>query len=177
MWWITKLLLHLQRSLHWLNSWIASGIPRRHLLDSAYVNLKGRITDPPGLGNYSRYFTSVNGAVFLPGLNSVFDDQITDGTTYDITIPQGVNRNYSIDRNTYGFFNKGDSVVVKFANIDKATYDFWRTMEYNYSSVGNPFSTPTQVISNISNGALGYFGGYAAPVSYTHLTLPTKRIV
>ena len=57
---------------------------------------------------------------------------------------------------------RGDSVTVKLANIDKATYDFWRTMEYNYQSIGNPFSSPTVVMSNISNDALGYFGGYAA---------------
>ena len=108
--------------------------------------------------------------LFIPGLNSVFDDQITDGTTYTVSVPKGVNRNLTIDLNTYGFFNLGDSVVVKLANIDKATYDFWRTMEYNYQSIGNPFSTPTEVISNISNDALGYFGGYAA--QYKGLLIP-----
>jgi hypothetical protein len=138
--------------------------------DSGLVNIKAMITDPPGLGNYTRYYTSVNGGLFFPGLNSVFDDQITDGTTYTVTVPQGVNRNIPIDFNTYGFFNKGDSVIVKMANIDKGTYDFWRTMEYNYQSVGNPFSTPTEVISNVSNGALGYFGGYAA--QYKPLIIP-----
>jgi hypothetical protein len=61
-------------------------------------------------------------------------------------------------------------VDVKLSNIDKATYDFWRTMEYNYQSIGNPFSSPVQVISNISNGALGYFGGYGS--QYTQLSIP-----
>jgi hypothetical protein len=134
------------------------------------VNVWAEITDPPGFGNYTRYYTSVNAGPFYPGLNSVFDDQITDGTTYSISIPQGVNRNVAIDVNTYGFFNRGDDVIVKLANIDKATYDFWRTMEYNYSSIGNPFSSPTVVLSNISNGALGYFGGYAA--QYVPLSIP-----
>ena len=138
--------------------------------DTGLVNLKARFVDPPGLGNYTRYFTSVNNGPFYPGLNSVFDDQITDGTTYSITIPKGVNRNFPIDGTDYGYFNKGDEIVVKLANIDKATYDFWRTMEYNYQSVGNPFSTPTQVISNISNGALGYFGGYAD--QFKSITIP-----
>ena len=138
--------------------------------DSNYVNVKARITDPPGFGNYTRYYTSVNSAPFLPGLNSVFDDQITDGTTYSVNIPQGVNRNNKIDTETYGFFQKGSAVIVKFANIDQGTYNFWRTMEYNYSSLGNPFSTPTEVISNISNGALGYFGGYANQFKF--LTIP-----
>jgi hypothetical protein len=59
---------------------------------------------------------------------------------------------------------------VKFANIDKATFDFWRTMEYNYQSIGSPFSSPTEVLGNVSNGALGYFGGYA--VQYISLKVP-----
>ena len=149
-------------SLWWVNAPSAA--------DSGLVNLKARVVDPPGYGNYTRYYTSVNDGTFYPGLTSVFDDQITDGTTYTVTVDKGVNRNFSIDINNYSFFNKGDSVVVKLADIDKATYDFWRTMEYNYQSVGNPFSTPTVVTSNISNGALGYFGGYAA--QYKGLLIP-----
>jgi hypothetical protein len=138
--------------------------------DSLLANLKARVVDPPGYGNYTRYYTSINDGPYYPGLNSVFDDQITDGTTYTITVARGVNRNLPINQDDYSFFYKGDSVVVKLANIDKATYDFWRTMEYNYQSVGNPFSTPTSVISNISSGALGYFGGYAA--QYKGLLIP-----
>jgi hypothetical protein len=138
--------------------------------DSLLVNLKARVVDPPGYGNYTRYYTSINDGPYYPGLNSVFDDQITDGTTYTVTVTRGVNRNLPINQDDYSFFNKGDSVVVKLANIDKATYDFWRTMEFNYQSIGNPFSTPTSVISNISSGALGYFGGYAA--QYKGLLIP-----
>jgi hypothetical protein len=130
--------------------------------DSNQVIVKARIVDPPGLGDYTRYYTSVNYGPFYPGLQSVFDDQITDGTVYTVDVDRGVNRNLTIDFDDYSFFYKGDTVQVKLANIDKATYDFWRTMEYNYQSIGNPFSSPIQVLSNISNGALGYFGGYAA---------------
>ncbi len=138
--------------------------------DSTKVSLFGRFDDPPGLGNYIRYFTKTNGEPFYPGLNSVFDDQVIDGKTYSIQIPKGVDRNADIDFDTYGFFHKGDTVTVKFCNIDKATFDFWRTMEYSYSSIGNPFSSPTKVIGNISNGALGYFGGYA--VQYSGIVIP-----
>jgi hypothetical protein len=35
-------------------------------------------------------------------------------------------------------------------------------MEFGYQSIGNTFSSPTKVIGNISNGALGAFCGYAA---------------
>jgi hypothetical protein len=35
-------------------------------------------------------------------------------------------------------------------------------MEFSYASVGNPFSTPVKVQSNIRGNALGYFGGFAS---------------
>lgn len=138
--------------------------------DTNKVVLMARVTDPKGYGNYVRFFTAVNGGPFFPGLNSVFDDQIVDGTTYDIEVEKGVDRNADIDFQTYSFFDRGDTVALKFTNIDKATFDFWRTMEYNYSSIGSPFSSPTKVLGNISNGALGYFGGYST--EYKTLVIP-----
>jgi len=137
--------------------------------DTNKVVLVARATDPPGFGNYIRYFTKVNRGSFLPGLNSVFDDQIIDGKTYTVDVERGVDRNQKIDFDTYSFFNRGDTITVKFCNIDKATFDFWRTMEYSYRSIGNPFSSPTKVTSNVT-GALGYFGGYAA--QYKTLIVP-----
>ena len=137
--------------------------------DTNKVVLMSRVTDPPGLGNYIRYFTRVNDGMFLPGIASVFDDQIVDGTTYELQVEQGVNRNLDIDFEEYSFFNRGDTITVKFTNIDKATFDFWRTMEFSYSSIGNPFSSPTKVLGNVKN-ALGYFGGYA--VQYKSLIVP-----
>ena len=71
---------------------------------------------------------------------------------------------------TYSYFGRGDIMSVKFCNIDKAVFDFWRTMEYSYASIGNPFSSPTKVIGNISNGALGYFGGYCGAIRKHHNT-------
>jgi hypothetical protein len=138
--------------------------------DTNKVILMGRASDPPGYGNYIRYFTKVNSGLFLPGLNSVFDDQVVDGKTYSVQVEKGVNRNDGIELNEYAFFTRGDTVTVKLSNIDKATFDFWRTMEYNYQSIGNPFSSPTKILGNIKGGALGYFGGYAN--QYTGLVIP-----
>ncbi len=140
------------------------------LFDTGKVVLMTKVTDPPGYGNYIRYFTKTGRGLFLPGLNSVFDDQIIDGTTYEVEVERGVDRNDRIDLKDYSFFSRGDTVTVKFCNIDKKTYDFWRTMEYSYASIGNPFSSPTKVLGNISGGALGYFGGYA--VQYRSLIIP-----
>jgi Domain of unknown function (DUF4249) len=137
--------------------------------DTNKVVLVAKITDPPGFGNYIRYYTKTNRDPFFPGQNSVFDDQIIDGKTYTADVERGVNRNEKIDQENYSFFNRGDTVTLKFANIDKPSYEFWRTMEYSYASIGNPFSSPTKVLSNI-NGALGYFGGYAA--QYKSIIVP-----
>lgn len=135
--------------------------------DKVVVMIKA--TDPAGYGDYIRYFTRQNSEPFYPGLNSVYDDQIIDGTTYELQVERGVPRTGSVPEN-YSFFNRGDTVTLKLANIDKATYDFWRTMEFTYANVGNPFSSPTKVISNIQGGALGYFGGYAA--QYRTIIIP-----
>ncbi|MBA4167626.1 MAG: DUF4249 family protein [Chitinophagaceae bacterium] len=138
--------------------------------DSSKVSLFARFDDPPGFGNYIRYFTKLNGGPFYPGLNSVYDDQVIDGKSYNVQLDQGVDRSSDINFDNYAFFHKGDTIMVKLCNIDKGVYDFWRTMEYSYSSIGNPFSSPTKVIGNITNNALGYFGGYA--VQYSNIIIP-----
>lgn len=138
--------------------------------DSNKVVLMSRVTDPPGYGNYIRYFTKVNRNDFYPGMNSVYDDQIVDGKTYDIQIDQGVTKNEKVKFEDYGYFKRGDTVIVKMCNIDKASFDFWKTWEFAYQSVGNPFSTPGKVTGNIDNQGLGSFCGYA--VQYKSLIIP-----
>jgi hypothetical protein len=119
-----------------------------------------KTTDPPGLGNSGRYFTKKNSEPFLAGENSVFDDQIVDGTTLSSIVPPGIDRN---NRKTGEdiLFKKGDTITMKYCNVDRATYNFWNTWEFAFQSIGNPFAQPNKVLGNISNGALGAFCGYA----------------
>ena len=120
-----------------------------------------RATDPPGRGNYYRYFTRVGAnQPFFPG-EGVFDDQVIDGSTYALIFPPGINRNQPVPRDE-NFFYRGDTVTLKFTSINQATYKFWSTWEFAYTSIGNPFAQPNKVLGNISNGALGAFCGYAA---------------
>ena len=136
--------------------------------DSAKAAVVVRAYDPPGYGDYIRYLTSSNGGPFFAPEASVFDDLFIDGTSYEVQIQPGYDRNSdSTDKN---FFKRGDTVTFKLSNIDKATYDFWRTWEYSYSSIGNPFSTPIKIVGNIKGNALGYFGGYAT--QYRTLIIP-----
>ncbi len=142
-------------------------VPFAEDTNAVRVVLKGG--DRPGLGDYIRYFTKRGQEPFLPGANSVFDDQIVDGSTYVVTIDKGFDKNQEF-ADSLSFFTKGDTVTLKLCNIDKGTYDFWRTYEFSFQSIGNPFSSPTRILGNISNDALGYFGGYGA--QYRTIIIP-----
>ena len=127
--------------------------------DTLLRNMFVKATEPAGLGNYIRYFTKKNDEPFYPGRNSVFSDEIIDGTTYTTMVDPGIDRNNPDGK--FGF-KAGDVVTLKLCDIDKATYTFWNTWEFSLQSIGNPFAQPNKVIGNISNGALGAFCGYAA---------------
>ena len=137
--------------------------------DSNRVKVVVRATDKPGLGDYIRFFTKVGQQPFLPGFNSVFDDQVIDGQQYTIPVDKGFDKNAQFSDST-SYFKRGDTVMIKVCNIDKQTYDFWRTSEFNFQSVGNPFSSPIRILSNINNDALGYFGGYGC--QYKTIIIP-----
>ena len=137
--------------------------------DTSNAIIMIKATDRPGLGDCIRYFTKVNGAGFFPGLNSVFDDALIDGKTYSVSIDKGVDKNLGPQPGN-GSFKRGDTVTLKLCNIDRQTFDFWRTFEFNFQSIGNPFSSPTKIQSNISGNAIGYFGGYGA--QYRTIIIP-----
>ena len=137
--------------------------------DTTKVVLMVKATDPPGLGNYVRYFTKKNSERFWPGENSVFDDQFVDGTTYELQVDPGVDRTKDIKADS-NYFKRGDTVTLKLSNIDKASYKFWNTWEFAYQSIGNPFSQPNKVLGNIDNGALGAFYGYGS--SFKTIIIP-----
>ena len=135
--------------------------PKPFETDTSKVVVMVRSSDPPGLGNYVRYYTKRNREPFFPGENSVFDDEFIDGTTYQIPVEPGKDRNRG-RTNSDNNFRRGDTVTLKLSNIDRYTYRFWISMEFAYQSIGNPFASPNAVLGNISNGALGAFCGYAS---------------
>jgi len=137
--------------------------------DTTKVAIIAKGYDPPGFGDYIRYYTkNQHQPVFYPPSNSVFDDLFIDGTSYEIQLQPGFDRNGT--KQERDFFFKGDTVQLKVSNIDRASFDFWRTWEFSISSIGNPFSTPNKILGNISNGALGCFCGYAS--QYRTLIIP-----
>ncbi|HTN45904.1 MAG TPA: DUF4249 family protein [Flavipsychrobacter sp.] len=126
-----------------------------------------RYSDPDTLGNYVRYFTKRNSEMFLVPFNSTFDDQIVNGTTIDsLSLVAGYNRSQEQPNfDSVGYFFRGDTVTLKWCSIDKPTFKFFSTFEFATGSVGNPFSSPVNVTSNIQGGALGVWAGYGVQLT------------
>lgn len=128
-----------------------------------------RYSDPDTPNNTIRYFTSTNGGLYFPGFNSVYEDAVINGTSFNINLAPGIrDRSSLVDSNFYFF--RGDTVRLKWASIDRGVYDFWSTFEFSAATAGNPFGSPVSVTSNIRGGALGLWAGYGT--SYSTLVIP-----
>lgn len=132
--------------------------------DDLRVKLLVKVTDPPQRGNYVRYFTSRNSGQFLPG--SVFNDEVANGTSFEMRLKAGIDKKQG-DFDANGYFTRGDTVTLKFCNVDHSTYDFWRSADDAYFGNGS-----TTFIPNTGNiqGGLGYWGGYG--VTYKTIIIP-----
>lgn len=123
------------------------------------------LTDPSGYGNYYRWFAKRIGkdSNYIAPIGSVFEDKFIDGQSFDFAYNRGtVPNSTSVDdtNEEEGFFKAGDVIVVKFCTITKESFRFWRSAETQSSNLGNPFSSPTPIESNI-DGAVGIWEGYS----------------
>lgn len=132
------------------------------------ARLIGNISDPGGRADFYRYQLGINGGPIISPAASVIDDRLFNGQTFEFPLfrpePRG---NPEIDLATFGLYTVGDTVEVKWINIDEAQYDFWNTLEFNTANQG-PFSSYTLIESNIKGG-LGIWGGMSA--SYYNLVV------
>ncbi len=127
-----------------------------------FYRLSVTLNDPPILGNYYRAMTKLAAQQnYDTDFQSVYDDNLVNGKKFDFSINNGKgNLSDTTDFETYGFFKKGDTVDLRWSVITKDHFDFWRTVERQGSSAGNPFSAPLKIKSNI-NGGIGIWGSYA----------------
>ncbi|RED96585.1 DUF4249 domain-containing protein [Marinoscillum furvescens] len=115
--------------------------------------------------DYYRFFTSTNGAAYVPAFKSTLLDRTFDGETYSHPVLRQPRS--ALELGDEVLFQKGDTIGVKLCHIDEAHYRFWNTLEQELYLVGNPFgSVGNEVASNIRGNkpALGIWGGYG--VSY-----------
>lgn len=124
-----------------------------------------RLQDPDTLGNYYRYFTQRQNEPMYPGFRSVFDDKLINGKNIFFPLDRGIFKGAEIDFDTYGYFNKQDTVTVKWCTIDANTYSFWRTLEFSSNS-SSPLGGSTQVNHNIQGG-IGVWAGYGVSTLQT----------
>lgn len=126
------------------------------------------LTFPSVEGRYVRLLTKRNSeGYYTPANGSVFEYKIFLGQSTGLPLSRGQAPGSEFDRNTFGYFWKGDTVSVKWSQIDKGVYDFYTTLEADGGD--SPFSSPVKIISNV-NGGLGVWAGYAT--TYGSLIVP-----
>ena len=117
------------------------------------------ITVPDTFGNFIRYLTKVGKQPYYPPPGgSVYDDRLFVGLTLNLPLERGQSPDSKFDLNTTTYFPRGDTLTVKWSNIDATTYNFYYTMENDGGN--SPFSAPVKIVGNVNNG-LGCFAGYA----------------
>lgn len=137
----------------------------------------GHLTDPPGTGNAYKWFAKTpterkqyNGNLvilnrrFLAPLGSTFDDKFIDGKSFDFAYnktPDPTEVNF-VDEEPSFYYNKKDTIFIKFCSIDYKAAKFYVTYESAMQTNGNPFASPVSIISNISKGGLGVWAGFGA---------------
>ncbi len=120
-----------------------------HHFDEGYM-VKCHFTDPAGISNYYRFKIYENGVVLNSNSDFIIsDDKIFDGNP--VQMPLSIKS-----------FQINDTVTVELLSLNKDTYDYYNTLIESRSGPGGIISgsTPANPVSNISNGAMGYFGVY-----------------
>ncbi len=105
--------------------------------------------DPPALGNYYGFRLYRNStSVRDISNNPVVSDHLANGTFLH---ESQSDRSLALD----------DTVKIDLVSFDKTAFDFYNSLRQTLNT-GNPFSAPpANPITNVSNGALGYFGAYS----------------
>lgn len=135
----------------------------------------GRFKDPDTIGNNYRLFSKRQDyPMFRASNRSVSDDRLVNGQdiTFQFARPRKLPYYLQPDslsepRETRIYFQRGDTIEVKYCNIDRASYEYLLTVELAASGFGNPFAAPSFVKGNL-NGGVGGFVGYAATY-YTYI--------
>lgn len=103
-------------------------------------------TDPAKEKNYYRFLLSINGK---PSKNIfAYEDNFTNGRSVSREL-------FDLDLNA----TTGDKAEIEMQCIDAVIFRYWQGLDQNQNR-GGASTTPANPVSNISNGALGYFSAH-----------------
>lgn len=124
-----------------------------------------RYNDDETEQNYYQIFTRVGGRnvrQYLAAYLGTIDNRVVKPKT-KIPVYRGRDIN-TLDYTPYYTIN--DTVAVKFAHIDRTSYNFWYDYTRNLTTAGNMFfATAASLRSNIIGGT-GYWCGMGADIKY-----------
>ncbi|MBO0593509.1 DUF4249 domain-containing protein [Cellulophaga sp. E16_2] len=116
-------------------------------------------SDPPDIDNYYRLQVLVNGEVYIFTFENedgeveqserdinfwLTNDKFTDGNLQDFEFPHTL--------------KAGDTLEITLQQLDRATFDYYNNL---VDVIYGDGIAPSNPISNINNGALGYFGAFS----------------
>ena len=119
------------------------GTVSTYILSDKIISAAVIYEDPKDVENYYRFKVTINEKI--SSTYWVFDDRFTNGNVVSQTLTDLGNK-----------LNPEDKIRIQMQCIDAAVYAYWTGLRGQYPGA----STPANPVSNISNGALGYFSAH-----------------
>jgi hypothetical protein len=111
------------------------------------TNAVANFQDPPGIANYYQFTEVVDGRP-IPDI-FVFDDRLSDGRYIQYPL-----------FNDSAYLQKGDNLMVNMYCVDANVYNYFYTLMNVTANANFQTATPANPVSNLTNGALGYFSAH-----------------
>jgi hypothetical protein len=108
------------------------------------INATANFQDPAGIVNFYTFQEFINNKQL--NQTFVFDDRLSDG--------RYIANNLFTDSS---YINVGDTVAVTMNCVDEKVYNYFNTLLAASGATDFQSTSPSNPISNVSNGALGYF--------------------
>ncbi len=149
-------------------------IPPRAALDSIWFLSKGddnkqaqlfvKFKDNPNERNFYKLYTKTSTEKrFIPTLLSNQNDKYFNGKELTIQANRGPVNNLTVKNDPY--FEKGETVLVKFSGIPQEGFDFWSNFQDEVMNSSNPLIGSTgKIKSNIEGPGVGIWCGYGSTI-------------
>ncbi len=111
------------------------------------INAIVNFQDPPGIKNYYQFTETLNRKA-VPDI-FVFDDRLSDGRYIQYPL-----------YNDSSYVEKGDTLLLTMNGVDQNIYNYYFTLANVTGNNSFQSTTPANPVSNLSNGALGYFSAH-----------------